>query len=72
MTILKQNDMTVKYAKDIKINDKFLHNELHPWQAMDDAKVKTKNTVEVLAANTKTMKTKKFEFGNHVQLDIKN
>lgn len=59
-----------KFAKDLKINDLFMHNELKAWKAMQDATKATDNTVKIMCRNTGSMKTKLFEFGSHVDLEV--
>ena len=57
-------------AKDLKINDKFRHDELRAWQVMATPTQATENTIKVYCWNTGTGKTKMFEFGNNVSLDL--
>ncbi len=59
-----------KFAKDLKQNDLFMHNELGAWKAMQDAVKATEHTVKLMCWNTRSMKTKLFEFGSHVDLDM--
>ena len=59
-----------KHAENLKANDLFMHEELGAWKAMQDAVKAAENTIKVLCWNTRSMKTKQFEFGRFVSLDI--
>jgi hypothetical protein len=62
--------MKRKYAKDLKINDKFFHNELHSWQVMSAIEKTSNETVTVKCCATNKVKLKTFEFGRLVRLDL--
>ena len=64
--------MSTKNAQDLKVKDKFLHNEIKPWEVISTPAPNRKGLIMVLCQQENGTKTKVFEFGKYVSLDIIN